>query len=103
MKINDKEFKDWTEGDLQEIIENDVYRENEFWDYKQTFAVLECQDKESKRKKQNEFRHDICSFANAEGGYLIVGVMEEAGVPTEINGIGISNTDKFELDRKSVV
>lgn len=46
MKINDKEFKDWTEGDLQEIIENDVYRENEFWDYKQTFAVLECQDKE---------------------------------------------------------
>ena len=101
MKINDKEFKDWTEGDLQEIIENDVYRENEFWDYKQTFAVLECQDKESKRKKHNEFRHDICSFANAEGGYLIVGVMEEAGVPTEINGIGISNTDKFELDRRN--
>lgn len=101
LKINDKEFKDWTEGDLQEIIENDVYRENEFWDYKQTFAVLECQDKESKRKKQNEFRHDICSFANAEGGYLIVGVMEEAGVPTEINGIGISNTDKFELDRRN--
>ena len=40
MRINNKEFKDWTEEDLQEIIENDVYRENEFLDYKQTFSVF---------------------------------------------------------------
>lgn len=101
MKINNKEFKDWTEGDLQEIVENDAFRENDYLDYKQTFAVLECQDKESKRKKQNEFRHDICSFANAEGGYLIVGVMEEKGIPLVIDGIAISNIDKFELDRRN--
>lgn len=101
MRINNKEFKDWTEEDLQEIIENDVYRENEFLDYKQTFSVLECQDKESRRKKQNEFRHDICSFANAEGGYIIFGIVEEAGVPSKVNGIVVSNTDKFELDRRN--
>ena len=52
MKINNKEFKDWEEDDLQEIIDNDAYRENEFIDYKETFAVLECQDKDSKRRKQ---------------------------------------------------
>ena len=101
MKINNKEFKDWTEKDLQEIIESDAYRENEFVDYKETFAVLECRDRDSKRRKQNEFRHDICSFANADGGYLILGIREEAGVPSEIKGIVISNTDKFELDRRN--
>lgn len=101
MKINNKEFKDWVEEDLQEIIENDAYRENDFIDYKETFAVLECPDKETKRRKQNEFRHDICSFANADGGYLIFGIKEEAGVPSEINGITVGNTDKFELDRRN--
>jgi len=101
MKINNKEFKDWVEEDLQEIIENDAYRENDFIDYKETFAVLECSDKETKRRKQNEFRHDICSFANADGGYLILGLKEEAGVPSEINGITVGNTDKFELDRRN--
>lgn len=101
MKINNKEFKDWVEEDLQEIIENDAYRENDFIDYKETFAVLECLDKEIRRKKQNEFRHDICSFANANGGYLIFGIKEEGGVPSEINGITVGNADKFELDRRN--
>lgn len=101
MRINNKEFKDWVVEDFHEIIENEVYRENEYIDYKETFAVLECSDKESKRKKQNEFRHDICSFANAEGGYLIFGIKEDAGIPSEIVGIEISNIDKFELDRRN--
>lgn len=101
MKINNKEFKDWVEEDLQEIIENDAYRENDFIDYKETFAVLECLDKEIRRKKQNEFRHDICSFVNADGGYLIFGIKEVAGVPSEIKGITVGNTDKFELDRRN--
>ncbi len=101
MKINNREFKEWTAEDLHEIIENEAYRENEYIDYKETFAILECQDKESRRRKQNEFRHDICSFANADGGYLVFGIKEVAGVPSEIKGIMISNTDKFELDRRN--
>lgn len=101
MKINNREFKEWTAEDLHEIIENEAYRENEYIDYKETFAILECQDKESRRRKQNEFRHDICSFANADGGYLVFGIKEAAGVPVEINGIIISDIDKFELDRRN--
>lgn len=101
LNINNKGFKDWMAEDLQEIIENEAYKENEYVDYKETFAVIECQDKESKRRKQNEFRHDVCSFANADGGYLVFGIKEESGIPTEINGIEISNTDKFELDRRN--
>ena len=101
MKINNKGSKDWTEEDLLAIIENDAYAENEYIDYKEIFAVLECQDKDAKRKKQNEFRHDVCSFANADGGYLIFGIKEDAGVPSEIKGIVVSNMDKFELDRRN--
>lgn len=101
MKINNKEFDEWLESDLQAIIENDAYRENEIVDYKENFAILECGNKEDKRKKQNEFRHDVCSFANADGGYLIFGISESAGVPSTIKGITISDIDRFELDRRN--
>lgn len=101
MKINNKGFKEWTNKDLFVIIGNDIYKENEFIDYKENFAVLECSDKMQKKKKQDEFRHDVCSFANANGGYLIFGITENAGVPQNIMGITIDNIDKFELDRRN--
>lgn len=54
MKINDKEFRDWTKEDIKALIENDVFRENNSIDYKVNFAMLECADKNLKRKsKQN--------------------------------------------------
>ena len=34
MKINNKEFGEWTEDDLQVLLSNDAYRENNFIDYK---------------------------------------------------------------------
>ena len=101
MQINMKDFKNWSEADLSEILDNDVYKENEFIDYKETFAIFECEDKGQKKKKQDEFRHDVCSFANADGGYLIYGVKEDAGVPTVIVGVNIDNVDRFELDRRN--
>ncbi|WP_455503891.1 hypothetical protein [Blautia sp.] len=39
MKINDKEFRDWTKEDIKALIENDVFRENNFIDYKVNFAI----------------------------------------------------------------
>lgn len=101
MQINSKGFREWTSKDLSVIIDNDVYKENEFIDYKENFAVLECLDKAQKKKKQDEFRHDVCSFANANGGYLIFGIKEEAGVPKDILGVEIDNIDRFELDRRN--
>ena len=54
MKINNKEFLDWNKEDLKALIENDVFRENDSIDYKVNFAMLECTDKNLKRKnKQN--------------------------------------------------
>ncbi len=101
MQINAKEFGEWTEEDMFAIIHNEAYKENEFIDYKENFAPLECLDKMQKKKKQDEFRHDICSFANSNGGFLLFGIKEEAGVPVNISGISIDNIDKFELDRRN--
>lgn len=103
MIINGKQFDDWVESDIEAILNQDTYRENDYIDYKETFTILDCTDKEVKKKKQNEFRHDICSFANGEGGYLIFGIKEENGIPDRIMGICIddSNIDRFELDRRN--
>ena len=101
MILNGKDYKNWSEDDISVIVDNDAYKENEFIDYKENFAVLECSDKAQKKKKQDEFRHDVCSFANANGGYLIFGIKEDAGVPKDILGVAIDNIDRFELDRRN--
>ena len=38
MKINNKEFKDWTYDDLNVLLGNDAYRENSTIDYKINFS-----------------------------------------------------------------
>lgn len=103
MKINDKTFDKWEVSDLYTILNEETFRECEYIDYKRNFAFLECKDKNDKKKKQDEFRHDICSFANSEGGYLFFGIEEEGGIPTNLSGVEIQdeNTDKFELDRRN--
>ena len=50
MKINNKEFGEWTADDLQVLLSNDTYRENNFIDYKVNFAPLI--DKSNKKEKQ---------------------------------------------------
>lgn len=99
MKINNKEFREWTADDLQVLLNNDAYRENNFIDYKVNFAPLI--DKDKKREKQAEFRNDVCSFANADGGYIFFGIGESSGAASILAGISIPNIDRFELDRRN--
>ena len=102
--INGKSFMDCTEVDLKALIDNSDYRENDYIDYKATFAFLEI-EKNDPRKAEllAEFRSDICHFANAEGGYLIYGIKDKQGMANEIIGVTIpgNNLDKFELERKN--
>lgn len=102
-QINGKTLLECNEDDIQLLIDDPTYRENEYIDYKENFAFLEIDDKKVKDTKKVEFRNDVCSFANAEGGYLIYGVREEQGSVSEIIGMTIpqSDTDKFELDRRN--
>jgi len=102
-KINNKSFLEISEEDLSSLIDNEAYRENEYIDYKQNFAFLEMQKGNERYEKICEFRSDVCSFANANSGYLIFGISDNHGCASEIIGIDIpdDNTDKFELDRRN--
>ena len=102
-QINGKSFLECTENDFSELIENEDYRENEYIDYKQTFSFLEMPKGKERDAKKSEFKSDVCSFANAEGGYLIFGISDKKGCASYIDGIEIPNndTDKFELDRRN--
>lgn len=102
--INGKSLLDCTETDLQQLLGNPDYRENDMLDYKINFAFLECERGSTRREeKLAEFRSDVCSFANAIGGFLLYGISEDKGIAKEIAGIDIpdGNTDRFELERKN--
>lgn len=103
LKINGKSFLDCNEDDLKILIDNPDYRENEFIDYKKTFSFLETDEKSICNEKKIEFKIDVCSFANADGGYLIFGVSDKNGCASELIGIDIpnDNTDRFELYRRN--
>lgn len=104
--LNGKPFDRWTISDLQVLVDNpEDYRENEFIDYKKDFALLKIPTNKPdlREKEKQEFCNDICSFANAEAGYIFWGIPEDHGEPKELRGISIpdNNTDKFELDRRN--
>lgn len=104
-KVNGKSFLELNENDLEELMDNPDFRENEYIDYKEDFTFLKVQKdrKDIVSAKTAEFRSDVCAFANAEGGYLVYGISEENGCAKEIVGIEIpdDNTDKFELARRT--
>ena len=102
-QINGKSILACTEGDLSVLLENEDYGENEYIDYKRTFAFMEMNKGKERDAKKAEFKSDICSFANAEGGYLIFGISDKNGCASAIDGIEIANndTDRFELDRRN--
>ena len=86
------------------MVGNPDYRESDFLDYKASFAFLEMEKGNPKREeKLAEFRSDVCSFANALGGYILYGISDDRGMAKEIIGIDIPNNsaDQFELERKN--
>lgn len=98
--FNGKTVDELTEDDLRSFIENEDYMENQYIDYKKVLSCFKDDlTPEEKSKQVEEFNNDICSFANADGGYLVVGVSEKDGIPKEIIGIDIphGNKDKYKL------
>jgi hypothetical protein len=76
MALRDLPLDAITEQHLRDLIQTGA-RESLHIDYKrQTYGK-----KEADRK---EFLADICSFANAAGGDIVIGMAEKDGVPSEI-------------------
>ncbi len=87
-----KEISKIAQDDLQALINNAV-KEGKDIEYKQELPSDSDKDKK-------EFLADVSSFANAVGGDLIIGIVEdkETGEPKEVRGVQIENPDK-EIQR----
>ena len=96
-KINNKDLFDCDEADFRVLLDNPDYRESLYLEYKECFSFFKAQS-DNKASGIIEFRNDICSFANAEGGYLIYGVSEKCGIAKDLIGIEVDDDEKFELN-----
>ena len=106
--VNGKSFLKCTTEDIKTILDNQDFRESEYLDYKKSFTLFETPrtETEALNKARAEFRKDICSFANAQGGYIIYGIKEDGkAVPHELIGISIldNNKEVFENTIKNTL
>ncbi len=86
MILDTKPVDSITEEDLQKLL-SEGKSEGKDIDYKRDNYGRGDQDKK-------EFFKDVSSFANASGGYLLIGVDEEKGIPTDIVGIKVDDIDQ---------
>lgn len=96
-RINNKPLLECDEEDFDVLIDNDLYIESQYLEFKEDFTFLRV-EKDKSRPMISEFRSDICSFANADGGYIIYGIRESNGHAVELKGVEIVNVDRFELN-----
>lgn len=90
----DKALEEISSKDLQELIDQE-FKEGKAVDYKKSFWLLdEKANPDLLRKARLEFLKDASSFANADGGHIVVGMDEDEGKPTEILGIEEVNIDE---------
>ena len=103
LRINNKDLMECELYDLETVINNQDYRENQYLDYKESFSFLDVAKdtlnyKELIQQKTVEFRNDICSFANADGGYIVYGISDYQGTADKMIGVNVNDPDKFELN-----
>lgn len=86
MLINDKPLAEWTIDDINTLIGDEQWRESSTIDYKREFKA-----------RDEGFKKDVCAFANAQGGYLFMGIDEDNGLATSIVGIDDVGIDDYNL------
>jgi len=84
MPFSDKRPNQIDESDLIALVANEP--EHRVIDYKRDLIGATDGDKK-------EFLYDVSSFANTQGGYLVLGVEEGGGVPTSIVGLPGADPD----------
>lgn len=75
------------EQDLNNLVNNAVLEQKTI-EYKQSLTI-------NTDREKKEFLSDVCSFANASGGDLIFGIVENrnTGAPERLEGLNIENPD----------
>lgn len=74
---------EWEEEDIQRLVD-DQRKEATDLEYKRCGALVE-NEKKSRERIIEDLSKDVSSFANAEGGTIIYGVIEENHLPKKID------------------
>jgi hypothetical protein len=93
--IYEMDIEQISEPDLKALVDNSVI-ENKKIEYKQLLPGSSDSDKK-------EFLADVSSFANAAGGIIIYGMVEDAGTPKQLEGLTIGDTDQEILRLESMI
>ncbi|MBN2118753.1 MAG: ATP-binding protein [Anaerolineales bacterium] len=84
-----------TENELIDLRDSQIL-ESKIIDYKLGLSINTDEEKK-------EFLADITSFANTLGGHLIMGMKEDKGLPVELLGVQIDDTDKTKLRLEEII
>ncbi len=92
-----KDIEQITKDDLQALVDSEV-TERKTIEYKQALP-------RDSAKEKKEFLADVSSFANASGGDLIYGIIEDknTGKPKSLDGLDIENTDQEILRLDNII
>jgi hypothetical protein len=95
--VIEKDIDQIIEQDLQALVDNEVV-ERKRLEYKQSLPG----NSDSNKK---EFLADVSSFANASGGDIIFGIVEDkkTGIPKSLEGLSVENIDQEILRLDSMI
>jgi len=89
-------LEDVTLDELQQLVD-DAVPEGKPIEYKKEFYRLDSTDKDDKIEQHEELLKDVSSFANTNGGDLIIGMKSKEGIPIEVCGFPNTNPDGLKL------
>jgi len=95
MLLSLNEIKNITEEKINSLKVNQVAEDKQL-EYKLTLPGEKYDDKK-------EFLADASSFANADGGVIFYGIGAKGGVPEDISGLVIDNTDAEILRLENIL
>jgi hypothetical protein len=95
MPLYDKHLRSINEADLDTLVATQD-TESKLIEYKEELPGATPSDRK-------EFLADVASFSNAIGGDLLIGIRSVKGVPTEVNGVQISNVDAEVLRLEEII
>jgi hypothetical protein len=77
------ELRDWKEEDLQRLVDNGVKESSEL-EYKSCGALIQTRAR-SRERIIRDISIDVSSFANAAGGRIVYGIVEENHLPKDLD------------------
>jgi len=93
-RILGKPTADIVYADLERlVVEGEAWREGRSWDFKASVLA----DPSAKKDHRKELLADVSSFANADGGIIVIGVSAKQGVPSGLPGIPLAELDALQL------